>query len=122
MHLFFECVVAKEVWKQISKMTGVKLQVNLLLVSSMWICEKTQQIPNIVHAAVLWSIWKIRNDLCFNGSRWSSMQVVFLKVGYTLARWKILCPEGKKSELERTMEALELLARQAPQLMWPEPG
>jgi hypothetical protein len=38
------------------------------------------------------------------------MQVVFLKVGYTLARWKILCPEGKRSKLERAMEALELLA------------
>jgi hypothetical protein len=122
MHLFFECVVAKEVWKQISKLTGVKMQVNLLSISGRWICEKIQQIPNVVHAAVLWCIWKIRNDLCFNGSRWSSMQVVFLKVGYTLARWKILCPEGKRSKLERAMEALELLARQAPQLMWSKPG
>jgi hypothetical protein len=49
------------------------------------------------------------------------MQVVFLKVGYTLARWKIMCPKGKRRELERAMEALELLARQAPLLMWPEP-
>jgi hypothetical protein len=56
MHLFFECSVAKEVWKQISTFTGVKLQVNLLSISSLWICEKTQQVPNIIHVAVLWCL------------------------------------------------------------------
>jgi hypothetical protein len=122
MHLFFECSVAKEIWKQILTFTDVKLQVNLLSISSLWICEKTQQVPNIIHAAVLWCLWKLRNDLCFNGSGWSSMQVIYLKVAYTLARWKILCPEGKRSELEGVIAALETLARQAPQLMWPEPG
>jgi hypothetical protein len=52
MHLFYECVVAQEVWKQISKITEVKLQVNLLSIASLWIYEKTQQVPNIIHAAV----------------------------------------------------------------------
>jgi hypothetical protein len=41
MHLCFRCVVAREVWKQISNITGVKLQVNLLSIASLWICEKT---------------------------------------------------------------------------------
>jgi hypothetical protein len=122
MHLFFECSVAKELWKKNSTFTGVKMQVKLLSISSLWICEKTQQVPNIVHAAVLWCLWKVRNDLCFNGYGWSSMQVIYLKVAYTLARWKILCPEGKRSELEGVIAALETLARQAPRLMWPEPG
>jgi hypothetical protein len=49
------------------------------------------------------------------------MQVVYLKVAYTLDCWKILCPEGKRNELERITAAMEFLARQAPQLMWPEP-
>jgi hypothetical protein len=30
------------------------------------------------------------------------MQVVFLKVGYTLARWKILCLEGKKKQARKS--------------------
>jgi hypothetical protein len=63
----------EEMWKQISMLTGIKLQVNLLSISSLWICEKTNQVPNIVHAAALWSLWKFRNDLCFNGSGWSCM-------------------------------------------------
>jgi hypothetical protein len=40
MHLFFECSVAKELWKQILTFTGVKMQVNLVSISSLWICEK----------------------------------------------------------------------------------
>jgi hypothetical protein len=87
----------------------------------LWICEKTQQVPNIIHDVALWSLWKLRNDLCFNGSSWSCMQVLYLKVGYTLACWKVLCPKGKRSKLERVSGALELLMRQAPPLMWPEP-
>jgi hypothetical protein len=121
-HLFFECVVAREMWKQISMLTGIKLQVNLLSISSLWICEKTNQVPNIVHAAALWSLWKFRNDLCFNGSGWSCMQVLYLKVAHTLGRWKVLCPEEKRSELERVCAALMSLVRQAPPLIWPEPG
>jgi hypothetical protein len=121
-HLFFECVVASEMWNQISMLTGIKLQVNLFSVSSLWICEKTNQVPNIVHAAALWSLWKLRNDLCFNGSGWSCMQVLYLKVAHTLERWKVLCPDGKRSELERVCAALMSLVRQAPPLIWPEPG
>jgi hypothetical protein len=45
--------VAKKLWKQISTFTGLKMQVNLLTISSLWIYEKTEQVPNIVHAAVL---------------------------------------------------------------------
>jgi hypothetical protein len=78
------------------------MQVNLLAVSSLWICEKTQQVPNIVHAAALWSFWKLRNDLCFNGSSWSCMQVLYLKVAYTLVRWKVLYQEGKKKRARKS--------------------
>jgi hypothetical protein len=49
------------------------------------------------------------------------MQVIYLKVACTLARWKILCPEEKRIELEGIVAALETLAQQAPRLMWPEP-
>jgi hypothetical protein len=121
-HLFFECAVAKEIWCQISMLTGIKLQVNLLSVSSLWICEKTNQVPNIVHVAALWSLWKLRNDLCFNGSSWSCMQVLYLRVARTLGRWKVLCLEGKRSELEGVCAALTTLVRRAPPLTWPKPG
>jgi hypothetical protein len=50
------------------------------------------------------------------------MQVLYLRVAYTLVRWKLLCPEGSKNALEEVILAVEQLARQPPVLAWPEPG
>jgi hypothetical protein len=113
-HLFFECVVARELWKKISMLTRIREQVNLLAISGLWICEKTYIIPSIVHADVLWSLWKCRNEVSFNRKSWSCMQVIYLRVAYTLARWKLLCPEGSRNALEEVILALEQLARQPP--------
>jgi hypothetical protein len=121
-HLFFDCVVARELWKQISVITKIHGQVNLLAISSLWICDKTHVVSNIVHAAALWSLWKSRNEVCFNKRSWSCMQVIYLKVAYTLVRWKLLCPEGSKRELEGAILALKQLARQPSLLTWPKPG
>jgi hypothetical protein len=121
-HLFFECVVARKLWEHIARITRICKQVDLLAITRLWICEKTHIIPNIVHAAVLWSLWKCRNDVCFNRRSWSCMQVIYLRVSYTLARWKLLCPEGSRNALEEVIMALEQLARQPPLLTWLEPG
>ena len=50
------------------------------------------------------------------------MQVIYLKVAYTLARWKLLCPEGERAKLDAAINAVEALARQRPRLIYPEPG
>jgi hypothetical protein len=102
-HLFCECAVAKEMWCQLSMLTGIKLQVNLFSVSSLWICEKTNQVPNIVHAAALWSLWKLRNDLCFNRSSWSCMQVLYLRVVHTLGVLESVVPGRKKKRARRSL-------------------
>ena len=122
MHLFFECVVAREVWKNISALPGVTSVSDYLSVARLWICEKTHKISNIVHAAVLWTLWKYRNDLCFNRSTWCGMQVIYLKASYTLARWMPLCPEGEKGKLGVVIKELEKLARQVPRILYLEPG
>ena len=90
MHLFFECAVAKEMWRNISPLTGLPVVTDYLSVARLWICEKTHKIPNIVHSVVLWSMWKFRNDMCLNRISWSGMQVMYLKLSFTLVRWKPL--------------------------------
>jgi hypothetical protein len=68
MHLFFECVVTKELWMTIATLTGVPEQVNFLSVASLRICKKTHRTPNIVHIVALLLSWKLRDDICFNRS------------------------------------------------------
>ena len=40
-HLFFECVVAKSIWVEVKRITGLdSFQVSFSSIASMWICEK----------------------------------------------------------------------------------
>jgi hypothetical protein len=32
-----------------------------------WLCDKKFKNLNVITTAALWSIWKSRNDLCFQG-------------------------------------------------------
>jgi hypothetical protein len=83
--LFFDCVVVKEMWRNLSCITGIAVNAGLFDVFRLWICEKTHIVSNIVHAAALWSLWKQRNDLCFNRLSWPSMQVLFHRISLHLA-------------------------------------
>jgi hypothetical protein len=49
MILFFKCEVAREMWKNISPLTGIPVLVELWLVSCLWIYEKKHKILNILH-------------------------------------------------------------------------
>jgi hypothetical protein len=102
-HLFFECVVVKEMWRDLFSITGITVNVGLFDVSRLWICEKSHIVTNIVHAAALWSVWKLRNDLCFKRLSWTGMQVMFHRISLHLARWQLICPEGKKRKTERSV-------------------
>jgi hypothetical protein len=116
MHLFFECVVTKELWKTTTTLTEVPKQV-----ASLRICQKTHRTPNIVHIVALWLSWKLRDGICFSRSSWIGMHVFLWKIGYTLVQWVILCSEGEK-KLKCVNGALECVTCQAPLLMWLEPS
>lgn len=64
-HLLFDCCVAKRIWCDLSEITGWKLVVGFLDVASSWLCNKKFLVWNMVTAVIMWSIWKLRNLLCF---------------------------------------------------------
>ena len=121
-HLFYDRIVARNLWQKICEITKVSEVNNMLSVSRWWISDKNHKIRNIVQKAALWSLWRMRNDICFNIAVSSGMQVLYVRVAYTLAKWRPLCPEGARRELNAAVKKLETLARMPPMLMWPEPG
>jgi hypothetical protein len=64
-HVFFECVVAKQCWNIMSDILGSRVGDNMCDVGKFWLSNKKHVLVNIVSSAVIWSIWKLRNDLCF---------------------------------------------------------
>lgn len=55
-----------------------------------WICNNKNTVWNCVCAATLWSIWKLCNQLCFQGGRWQGGGQVLCSIARMLKRWRVL--------------------------------
>ena len=62
----------------------------------MWISNKKFIVENMFCSAALWRLWKLRNCLCFQGTKWKSGQVLLLKVTAMIQSWSLLCPKEKQ--------------------------
>jgi hypothetical protein len=83
-HLFFQCVVAKQCWCIFSKILGINIEESLIDIGKLWLSNKRHTVVNIVTSAVLWNLWKLRNEICFQGSEWKSMEILLHRVGGVL--------------------------------------
>lgn len=88
-HLFLECVVTHEIWRNISLITKIGA-CNVHSISCWWVSDKPHHVANSVCAAVMWAIWHIRNDLCFSQSRWMGLQAIWRKIASHLDQWGVL--------------------------------
>jgi hypothetical protein len=99
LHLFFECVVARQMWGRISSVVGRVIGSSFESIGICWLSNKKFLNINIISSAALWALWKLRNDLCFQNKMWRSMQDLLMRVASLAQNWTILCPEEKKEEL-----------------------
>jgi hypothetical protein len=122
-HLFFECVVASAIWSEVSQiMIFPNAHVTFSSIFSLWKDNKKNVVANVVSAAVLWTIWLTRNDLCFSRSVWPGMQVIWRRVVFNLAQLSILLAGETRERAKMVIAQLETLMC-APQLLsWPGPG
>ena len=103
-HLFFDCVVAEQIWTNISRVLEIRCGGNFESVGKL--------VVNAFTCAALWGLWKLRNSLCFQNGRWKDVQSVLHTIASLVHNWKILCPEGKLPEHELMIEKLKHLAKQ----------
>jgi hypothetical protein len=93
-HLFFECYVAKVMWRNLSEYLGEGDWGDFESLASFWLCSKKFKILNIHTTAILWALWKkMRNYLCFQVNQWYEMHVVFCRCAKILRRWCIMQKE-----------------------------
>jgi hypothetical protein len=114
-HLFFQCVVAKQCWCIISNILGISVEESLIDIGKFWLSNKKHTVVNIVIAAVLWNLWKLRNELCFQRAGWRSMEILLHRIGGVLQNWVILCPQEKKQQL---LEVINKTQEAAREVLW----
>jgi hypothetical protein len=64
-----------------------------LSVARFWISNKKHAALNAICAAILWSLWKCRNALIFDGQTWISIKQVWLMTLRTIKKWRLLFKE-----------------------------
>lgn len=106
-HLFFDCVVAKCIWSLVSEFFNVQPFTCFEDICAVWRSYKCKPVLNLVTAASLWSIWRLRNDFCFQGRSWRGLNCVLVKLKNVLLRWGVLCDDTQAELLRRCILLLD---------------
>lgn len=71
----------------VSELLGFNLGDDFESVARLWLANKRHGLTNVISSAVMWSLWKLRNEIFFLGSKWLGMAQLFLKIVRMLRRW-----------------------------------
>jgi hypothetical protein len=107
-HLFFGCVVARQVWLVVSEVAGFELGINYESIAKLWLCNKKFGVINIFSSAVCWGLWKLRNALCFQDVAWKNMKQLWFMV-LMIRCWSVLVPMKMAAGFENALASMEKL-------------
>jgi hypothetical protein len=102
-HLFFDCAVAKEIWRRISIVMGREVGSSLDSIGTCWLIDKFCLL--------------LRNEMCFQNTTWKSMECLLMKAACLAQNWLIMCPKEKKEELRYLASQQSTSARNPERLM-----
>jgi hypothetical protein len=105
-HLFFDCVVAKNMRKGIYDIVGRDMGNSFDSGGVCWPSEKKYVNINIISPAALWGLWKLRNELCFQDGAWISMKHLWWKEAGLVQNWLILCPSKELNSFSLNLRAM----------------
>ena len=117
-HLFFECCVTKVLWSFLHDCLELNGNWSYEFMASLWIANKKHLVTNAVLAATLWCMWKLRNQICFQGGVWTGLKELLLWISKTLRRWKPLFSGVQEAKLEQIICQMEMEASQPPRICW----
>ena len=115
-HLFFECAVAKQIWVMISEVFPGICMDNLLGLHQIWLSKNFTH--SITTTAFLWSLWKSRNDMCFQEKKWSSLAVVWDRAISLLRSWAPLYTGSRSRILDRNLLLLNIKRGELLRIAW----
>jgi hypothetical protein len=80
-------------------------------VARLWVANKKYLVTNVISSAVLWSLWKLRNDICFQGVVWLGMRMVLIRITKMLRGWLSMYKQEVAVVLEELIVKMEELSR-----------
>ena len=117
-HLFFECIIAKEIWYYVSIFFGFNIGSNFLSLATFWISNKKHASTNAICAAVLWGIWKFRNALIFDNQTWLCMKQVWWQILKSIKKWRLIFKPHMLERIDSFEQLIQGKLREIPALPW----
>jgi hypothetical protein len=103
-HIFHDYQIATFTWRVIQlALTYLSLPKNSNDMFGDWLCSFNKNERNLITigcSAILWSMWKIRNDCCFNNINPINAADILFLYCFWLDSWAIL----QKKSTRRTLE------------------
>jgi hypothetical protein len=104
-HLFFDCHVAKFIWRVVSLTFGLGVPTSIMDLYSLWLLNvsaRTRSKILVGATAICWAIWLTRNDVVFDKSPIKSYMQVLFRGTYWCRFWALL---QKREEDANEMKA-----------------
>jgi hypothetical protein len=98
-HLLFGCCVDRVMWCNLAEILGKNLGNDFESIARYWLCYKKYKTVNICTTMILWTLWKMRNFMCFQVNQWFRMQRVFFRCAKMLRGWCGIQKEEVASQL-----------------------
>jgi hypothetical protein len=106
-HLFFECVVAKSIWDVVSDIFKLSNANSFESVARWWLSDNKNSVLNIFSSDTLWTLWSVRNEICFQELRWPGVKELLRRLRYTIRSWHLLCPDKHSALLDANLLLLD---------------
>jgi hypothetical protein len=106
-HMFFDCCVAKAVWKYACEFMGMSIGSDYVSIPTRWLNKKRYDAVNIISTVVLRGIWLTQNDFVFNNQSWSVVKLVLRRIWKLSVEWQILCKDSTMETMKKWLIFLE---------------
>jgi hypothetical protein len=96
------------IWDIAAEIMGVDVMRGFESLAKWWIKGDNYNAINVLHAVVLWTLWKKRNNVCFQGECWRSVQELVGRCARTVKNWMLVNREGDAAKLDAWARELEV--------------
>jgi hypothetical protein len=117
-HLFFGCCVAQLMWAHVDGITGLLAIIDFSTLGKIWVLGRKYPELNVLSSAVIWTLWKTRNNLYFQGECWAKLEVLLIRSACMVRRWTLLSKPRETVNLERWTHEMEERGTRHPRLPW----
>ena len=114
--------MAKVLLSYLSDIFNIMLGSDCESMARWWVSNTKHKIMNGFSAALMWSLWKFRNEMCFQGRIWTGEKTLIRRMLNTLKNWRSLYPEEDATKLDQVLSRLAAKLEAPLQLMPPHGG